>query len=448
LNLWSMLRHAVRVPLLLSIIFSATLYAQVTLRTETTSVGRLDVVVHPFKAVGDSAFVGALPQTIRDLVRGDLEYSGYFNLISSEDLPSDTTIQIKRVGNSFDTLWTFTGSSAARIHGSITVGWEEVTAAMAIFQPPYRDPIHMDDFKFKSDDMRFAAHTIASWITEMLTGERGAFTSKIVFVVRTGQNKDLWVMDWDGANAQSLTRDQTLNISPTWAPDGKHLFFTSFRMGNADIYKYDMETGKASPFVVSPKVDSAPSVSLDGEWVAYASSLQDNFEIYKVHQDGSEASRITFSYRDDTSPSWSPTGREIVFTSDRSGSPQIYIMAVEGIDVRRLSFEGVYNDTPRWSPRGDIIAFCSRESNAFPRFQIFTISPGGGKERRLTKSESNFDPCWSPDGMKLVYTADAKRKTSIWTCNWDGSNHRQLTFGIEASQPQWGPSVSNQEVDN
>ncbi|MBU1636347.1 Tol-Pal system beta propeller repeat protein TolB [bacterium] len=449
MNLWSILRPAAKLTVLLSIFHTTTLFAQqVTLRTETTSVGRLDVVVHPFTAVGDSAFVGDLPQSMRDLLRGDLEYSGYFNLINSEDLPPDTTIQVRRVGNTFDTLRTFTGSQAARIHGSISFGWEEVTASIAIFQPPFRDPIHLNDFHFQSDQMRFAAHNIAGWVTEMLTGEQGAYTSKIVFVVKTGQNKDLWMMDWDGANAHSLTRDQTLNLSPTWSPDGKTIYFTSFRAGNADVYKYDLESGQVSSFIATPKVDSAPSVSLDGQWIAFASSEKDNFEIFRIHPDGSNKTRITFSSRDDTSPSWSPTGREIVFTSDRGGSPQIYIMDVEGIDVRRLSFEGVYNETPRWSPRGDLIAFCSRESNAFPRFQIFTISPNGGRERRLTDNGSNFDPCWSPDGMKVIFTSQVDGKSTIWTCNWDGSNRRQLTFGLEASQPSWGPSLSESDTEH
>jgi TolB protein len=438
-----MTRLAAKLPLLLAIFFTAKVFAQdITLRTETTSVGRVEVVVHPFVAAGDSSFVSDLPQVMRDLIRGDLEYSGYFNLNNSEDLPPDTTIRVQRVGSSYDTLMTFTGSTAARIRGSITVGWESVTASIAIFQPPLRDPIHMSDFDFQADQTRFAAHNIAGWITEMLTGESGAYTSKIVFVVRTGRNKDLWMMDWDGANAHSLTRDQTLNISPTWTPDGNFLFFTSFRAGNADIFKYNLQTGKVTPFVTSPRVDSAPNVSHDGEWVAYASSVDDNFEIYRAKLDGSSRTRMTFSYRDDTSPSWSPTGREVVFTSDRGGSPQIYIMDVEGIDVRRLTFEGVYNETARWSPRGDLIAFCSRESNAFPRFQIFTTSPNGGRERRLTDSGSNFDPCWSPDGMKVVFTSMAAGKSTIWTCNWDGSNRRQLTFGLEASQPQWGPTLT------
>ncbi len=437
----SSIRVRILSSLLLLLASAGLAPSQVTLRTETASVGRLDLVVYPFTATGDAAFIGELPRQLSDLVRGDLAYSGYFNILNPEDLPPDTTVQYRRVGNAVDSLVTFTGSSAPRVRGTVSLGWDKATASIAIFQPPLRDPIHISDFTFETDKARDAAHEIAAWITQMLTGELGAFTSRIVFVVKTGPNKDLWIMDWDGANARSLTRDQTLNMSPTWAPDGKTIYFTSFRNGDADIYSYDLASGRARPFVQTPRTDSAPSVSADGNWVAYASSVSGNFEIYRVRPDGTGRVQLTFSGRDDTSPSWSQTGRQIVFTSDRGGSPQIYVMDFDGVDVRRLTFGGVYNETARWSPRGDLIVYCSRESDAYPKFQIFTMQPVGGRERRLTEGGNKFDPSWSPDGMKIVYTDSKDGRTAIWTCNWDGSNPRQLTFGLEASQPQWGPIV-------
>jgi len=437
----SSIRPRVLSLVLLLLLTACSAVAQITLRTETASVGRLELVVYPFTPDGDAAFIGELPVQLSDLVKGDLTYSGYFNIVSPSDLPPDTTVQVKRVDGKLDSLVTFSGSTAARVRGTVSLGWDMARASIAIFQPPLREPIHLSEFSFKADKARDAAHDIAAWITRMLTGEEGAFTSQVVFVVKTGQNKDLWMMDWDGANAHSLTRDQTLNMSPTWSPDGKHLYFTSFRNGDADIYRYDLASGSVRPFVQTPRTDSAPSVSPDGQWVAYASSESGNFEVYRVHPDGSGKTQLTFNGRDDTSPSWSPTARELVFTSDRSGSPQIYIVDFEGVDTRRLTFDGNYNETARWSPRGDLIAWCSRESDLYPKFQVFTVMPNGGRERRLTEGGNKFDCSWSPDGMKIVYTSQQDGKTSIWTMNWDGSGARQLTFGLEASQPQWGPAV-------
>lgn len=419
-------------------VYHASAQPPVTLRIETTAVGRMDLVIERFRAGQDSAFAGKFPDNLRDLIKGDLSYCGYFNVLEPEDAPLDTLTRVRRSGSRSDTLRTMSGPLPPRVHGTVTAGWNGASANIAIYQPPLKDPIHQKEFQFYAVDHRTAAHTIASWITLMLTGEQGAFLTKIAFVVKSGASKNIWIMDWDGANPHTITRDQTTHLSPTWASDGISIYFTTFKGGNADIYKMTAEGGNMKPFVVSPRVDSAPSVSLDGQWIAYSSASDGNAEIYRIRPDGTGKAQLTISYGVDTSPSWSPTGQYLVFTSDRagSGSPQIYSMDVEGSNVQRLTYEGNYNETARWSPRGDLIAYASREIG----FQIFTIGPDGGRERRVTSDGSNLDPSWSPDGMKLVYTSVRSNKSSIWTCNWDGTDPRQLTFGLDASQPQWGPA--------
>lgn len=420
----------------MSLLASVALAQPVTLRTQTKSVGKIEVVVMPFE--GGDTFTGELPANLHDLVKGDLVYSGYFIVLDPADAPLDTIVSTRRVGNTTDTLRTLSGSSPPRVYADVRAGWDGVTTDVRIMQPPIVTPAYQETFKFKSDDARNGAHQIAQWLTRMLAGEEGAFTSRIAFVVKTGTTKEIWTMDWDGANPRQLTRENSTTFSPTWSPDGGTIYCTSFKNGNADIFKVNVASGRASAFVASPRVDSAPSVSPDGNWVAYSSSAEGNSELYLIRQDGSGKTQLTFNYGIDTSPSWSPTGRELVFTSDRSGGPQIYRTDVDGAGATRITFAGNYNETARWSPRGDFIAFASREEG----FQIFTIDLEQGGERRVTTNGSNLDPSWSPDGMKLVYTSVQGGKSSIWTCNWDGGGARQLTFGLEASQPQWGPSLS------
>jgi TolB protein len=410
----------------------------ITMRIETRSLSRMEIVVLPFRAAQDSAFAGELPKNIRDIVNADLAYSGYFNVVEPADLPPDTVIRVQKTGSSWDTLRTFSGSTASRVNGSISVAWSGVTAQITISQPPIKEAIHSKEFQFTTDHLRPAGHEIAQWITKMITGEDGAYNSQIAFVVKTGDNKNLWVMDWDGANPRSLTADKTINMSPTWSPDGRILYFTSFRSGNADIFQMPAGGGSATSLIASPRMDSAPSVSPDGQWIAYCSAGDGNPEVYRCRPDGTGRTQLSFNYSVDTSPSWSPTSRELVYTSDRSGVPQIYRIDMDGANLQRVTFAGNYNETGRWSPRGDMIAYASREIG----FQIFTIGPDGRNERRVTSDGSNLDPSWSPDGMKLVFTSVRNGKPSIWTCNWDGSNARQLTFGLDATQPQWGPAVT------
>jgi tol-pal system beta propeller repeat protein TolB len=432
---WSRLGVAGLFVVIIAALVTVALSQPVTLRTQTKSVGRIEVVIMSFN--GGDSFTGELPINLRDLVKGDLAYSGYFNVLDPADSPLDTVVSVRRVGGSYDTLRTLSGSSPPRVYADVQAAWDGVSASVRIMQPPIVEPAYQEEFKFKSDDVRGGAHQIAQWLTRMLAGEDGAFTSRIAFVVKAGTVKEIWTMDWDGANPRQLSRENTVSFSPSWSPDGKSLYFTTFKNGNADIFKLNTESGRSSSFVASPRVDSAPAVSPDGNWVAYSSSVEGNSEIYLIHPDGSGKTQLTFNHGIDTSPSWSPTGRELIFTSDRGGSPQIYRVDTDGASASRITFAGSYNETARWSPRGDFIAFASREVG----FQIFTIDLEAGGERRVTDPGSNLDPSWSPDGMKLVYTSVQGGKSAIWTCNWDGSGSRQLTFGLDASQPQWGPAL-------
>jgi TolB protein len=383
------------------------------------------LVVMPFSSDTASTWTGDLPQTLRDLIEKDLATCGYFNILDPAPYAADTA-----------SLFLTLPNQPPRVIGNVEAGWSAVTANVGITQPPVPTPIHMREFRFVSDELRSNAHRIAAWITKMLTGEDGAFTSRVAFVARQSRDKHLWVMDWDGASPQALTQDGEINISPHWTPDGSHLFFTSFRRGNADIYRYDLVTGRISVAVSGPGVDSAPAVSADGEWVAFSSSVDGNAEIFRMRPDGTQRTRLTVSWGIDTSPTWSPTGREIAFTSDRSGSPQIWRMDFDGGSVRRISFVGDYNDSPAWSPRGDLIAYAGRNGD----FQIVTMTPEGTNLRQLTSPPgASYDPAWSPDGMKIAFTSTRGGSEAVWVMNWDGSDPHKLTSGLAAMAPQWGP---------
>lgn len=396
-----------------------------TLRVETTTVARMTLVVMPFSSDTSSEWANELPLTLHDLVAADLENCGYFTLADPAIYLADTASFFFKLPN-----------QPPQVIGSIEAGWSDVTANIGIVQPPIETPIHLREFRFPSDDLRVAAHRISAWITKMLTGEDGAFTSRLVFVVRKDGFKNLWVMDWDGAAPQALTNDREIHLSPHWMPDGSELFFTSFLRGNADIYRYDLSTGRISVVVNGPGVDSAPIVSPNSKWVAYSAAVDGNAEIFRMRPNGTKRSRLTVSYGIDTAPTWSPTSREIAFTSDRSGVPQIWRMDADGGNVRRISRYGSYNDSPAWSPRGDLIAFVSRESN----FQIYIMTPEGTGVQQLTSGPgSNYDPAWSPDGVKIAFTSTRGGGEAIWVMNWDGSDQRKLTSGVVAMAPQWGP---------
>jgi TolB protein len=288
-------------------------------------------------------------------------------------------------------------------------------------------------------NFRLLVHSLADDIVNNLTGEKGIAKSRIVFSASTVGGKEIFVMDYDGADQRQFTNLHTLNLTPAWSVDGRELIFTSYQRGNPDLFVMDLTSGRFAPILKDNGLYSAPAWSPDGRKIAFVSTKDGNAEIYAINSNGKNLQRLTQHPAIDSSPSWSPTGRDIVFTSDRLGSPQIFIMDAEGSNLRRLPLEGQYNDSPVWSPRGDKIAFVSRTPTGF---DIFSYDLANETVTQLTTDAgSNEDPCWSPDGYRLAFSSTRDGRRDIYTMMWDGTDLRRLTYKGSCSSPAWSLNV-------
>jgi TolB protein len=286
-------------------------------------------------------------------------------------------------------------------------------------------------------ELRETMHRFVDDVLEAMTGERGVAETRIAFVRRGGNVKEIWVADYDGADARQLTHDRSLALSPAWAPWGSEICFTSYKRGNPDLYLFDFTRGASYPFSTRPGPNSAPSYSPDGKWIACSLYRDGNAEIYLISRDAQTARRLTRNDRIDTAPSFSPTGQQIVFTSDRSGAPQIYVMGVDGLNQRLLTIEGSYNDSPQWSPKGDRIVYAARHEGVF---DIVVMNADGSNPVQITYGAGhNENPRWSPDGRKILFSSTRNGPRQIFLMNPDGSDVVQLTSGDEAFGPAWGP---------
>ncbi|HEY5599328.1 MAG TPA: hypothetical protein VIK48_01445, partial [Candidatus Manganitrophaceae bacterium] len=209
--------------------------------------------------------------------------------------------------------------------------------------------------------IRAMAHRFSDKLVSYFTGETGIAQTKIAYVSDLTGKKEVYLMDYDGANVMRVTGDQSIVISPRWSFDAGQIGYTSYREGNPDIYFLDLGTGKRRKAVSFPGLNFSASWSPAGDRVAFTTTKDGDAEIYVMRPDGSDLKRLTFNAADDLSPVWSPTGKQIAFTSDRGGSPQIYIMDADGSNVHRLTFSGDYNTSPAWSPKGDWIAYACRD---------------------------------------------------------------------------------------
>jgi TolB protein len=227
-------------------------------------------------------------------------------------------------------------------------------------------------------DERRMANRFADEVIATFTGERGPFDSQIAFLsTRAGRFKNVYVMAADGEDVRRVTDENTLNLSPSWAPDARSLILTSFRSGNPDLYSVGLNRGAWSRLSALRGLNLGGHWSPDGRQIAVTLEFDGNPEVAILNPDGSIARRLTDHWAVDVSASWSPDGTQLVFCSDRAGSPQIYVMGADGSGVRRISNAGRYNTSPAWAPKGDRIAYATRADGA--------ISDRDRQERRIRR---------------------------------------------------------------
>jgi TolB protein len=298
-------------------------------------------------------------------------------------------------------------------------------------------------YQGKKSFMRKIMHRFADEVMEQLTGKRGVAETRLAFLSRTPDGKEMHAVDFDGANVQKLTNEQSVILSPDWSPDGRFIVYTSYKEHNPDLILLDPNgRNRRRPLLRLPGINSAPSWSPDGSKISLVLSKDSNSEIYVLNR-WRKLTRLTRHFNIDTSPTWSPDGKKIAFTSDRSGTgrPQIYIMDSTSGDrkgVTRITFKSRYNDNPAWSPDGDKIAFTSMVKG---NFQIKIYNTETRQTTNVTSGKgSKEEPTWSPDGQFLAYRMTRGRQSSIHIKRVGGGKSRQLTFLPDGGvSPTWSP---------
>jgi TolB protein len=278
------------------------------------------------------------------------------------------------------------------------------------------------------------AHTIANDLVLYFNGRPGVFLSQIAFVSTRDGTKEVYIMDYDGANQRRITFHKTLTLMPAWAPDNERIAYTSFIRGTSDLFLVNRRGGGRIRLDTRVNLNSSPAFAPSGHDIAFVGSVRGNPDIYVIGDDGSNIRRLTSMNSIESTPSWSPNGRQIAFTSSRNGTPQIYVMDAEGSNIRRISFDGDWNDDAVWSPNGELLAYTSRERG---RFQLRIMDMIRQQSWIIAGEGSNEQPSWSPDGKSIVFMSNRSGGWQLYRVRADGSDLTQLTFTAENSAPDW-----------
>ena len=298
---------------------------------------------------------------------------------------------------------------------------------------------------------RRVGHIITDKVYQRLTGEKGYFDTRIIYVAEEGPKtkriKKLAIMDQDGFNTKYLTLGNELVLTPRFNPANQMVTYLSYFKNLPRVYLLDIETGVQEVVGDFPGMTFAPRFSPDGKKIIMSFAKDGNSDIYTMDLESRIVEKITNHPSIDTSPSYSPDGKYICFNSDRSGYQQIYVMKSDGSQVKRISFGNGLYGTPVWSPRGDLIAFTKLHKG---KFYIGVMRVDGSGERLLTENYYQEAPSWSPNGRVLIFYRETKSDSEgkgfsakLWSIDLTGYNERMVNTETDASDPSWSSLLSD-----
>jgi TolB protein len=396
-------------------------------RVEVSGVGltQLPIALAPFRGEAQS------PQKISSIVQADLERSGQFRAVNASNVVLDESSRPDV------SQWKQKGADSL-LTGSI------VRLADGRFDVRFRlwDVVRGEDFGGQSyiitqGDLRLVAHRIADYVYEKLTGERGVFSTRIVYVTKAGSRYSLWVADADGENAQAALSSPEPIISPAWSPTGGQIAYVSFESRKPVVYVHDVASGRRRLIANFRGSNSAPAWAPDGQSLALTLSRDGNSQLYTISANGGEAKRLMQSAGIDTEPVYSADGRNIYFVSDRGGAPQIYKVASTGGQAERITFSGNYNISPALSADGRWMAYISRVSGAF---KLHVMDLASGTANAVTDTAADESPSFAPNSRLIVYATQQQGREALMTTTLDGKIKARLAGQSgDIREPDWGP---------
>ncbi|NOZ00019.1 MAG: hypothetical protein GXP40_12600 [Chloroflexi bacterium] len=255
----------------------------------------------------------------------------------------------------------------------------------------------------------------------------------IVFTrFRNGYNEgpaDLAIYDLESGTTRMLVSDGSDNVNlpgSVWDRAANRIVFSSSREPHDEIFTINAGEGPGEEIKITDRVQQAayePSFSRDGQWIVFEShrvDVENDGVITKYKIDGTEPYQMLTDVNDDCrQPNWSPNGHHIAYQAFNGGQWEIMVMNSDGTDHRQVTSGPGDKTDASFSPDGARLVY-SADGPALAFANLFITLVSGGGQIRLTHFDG-YDgaPSWSPNGEQIVFESspDAPEDspgTTIW----------------------------------
>jgi TolB protein len=383
---------------------------------------------------------GSAPEDVAAIISSDLLRSGQFAPVARADmlgLPTRESEVYYRDWRTTNVEYLLIG----RVSGDSTI-----TVEFELYDVFKQEGILVGRETGPVAQLRMLAHRASDKVYRQLTGIRGAFATRILYVAVTQRagaddNYKLMVADADGARAELVLESRQPILSPAWAPDGNQIAYVSFESTRPAIYLHDLSSGQRERLTNFKGLNGAPAWSPDGNSLAMVLSRDGSPDLYILDMPSRKFRRLTRHYAIETEPAWMPDGRSLVFTSDRGGRPQIYRIDVVTERTERVTYEGSWNARASVAADGRNMVLVHQADNAF---HIAIQDLERERLQIVTSTALDESPSVAPNGSMVLYATKLDGRGILAAVSVDGSvKFRLPSREGDVREPAWSPYLGD-----